>query len=372
MDTTQYKRYSRHLNLPDFSVASQEKLLKSKVLIIGAGGLGCPVIQYLAAAGIGNITIIDNDEIELSNLQRQVLYTEKDLGNSKSKTAAKWVNQHNSAINCVSIKSLFSVKNAIQLVKEHDLMVDCTDNLSTRYLLNDACVLENKPFIFGSIFRYEGHVSTFNIEPNTAETFTYRDLFPTPPPPHLVQSCADGGILGSLAGIVGSIQAQEAIEYLVSGNAKLHGTLLIIDSKSFNFRKIKLQIPNNRYNVDKLIDYEYFCNKPITENQMKTITVEELKELMDNDAELQLIDVRETWENAMANIGGKNFPLAKLDSFKSEIDTTKKTIVYCRSGMRSANATMWMEESLGMTEVYNMEGGMIAWANRIDPSIEIS
>lgn len=363
----EFIRYSRHLVLPEFGINAQTRLKSSKVVIVGAGGLGCPVILYLSAAGIGRLTIIDDDKVSLSNLQRQVLFTEEDINKSKSHCAAERLKKINPEIIVVSINQRLTALNAFNLLSGNDLVIDCTDNFSTRYLINDACVLLNIPFVYGSVFRFEGQVSVFNFNngPN------YRDLYPTPPKPDTVPNCEQSGVLGALTGIIGSFQSLEALKILGSFGEPLSGKLLIYDSWSSNQTIVKIPDQNSREKIKFLIDYDEFCgvNKPTIETLMKEVTVQELKAMIDSGSDFQLIDVREPHEYDICNLGGDLIPQGEIPHQVGRILKDKKVILQCRSGARSGNMVNWLEKHHGYTNLYNLKGGILAWAREIDPSM---
>jgi adenylyltransferase/sulfurtransferase len=359
-------RYSRHFVLPGFGEEAQAKLRAGKVMVVGAGGLGCPVLQYLAAAGVGTIGIIDHDQVSLSNLQRQVLYSIDDIGKSKAETACRKLLVLNPTIQIRSISKKIDTTNALELLKEYDLVVDCTDNFPTRYLLNDGCVLLNIPLVYGSIFRYEGQVSVFNYNQGS----TYRDLYSQPPDPNTVPSCEEGGVLGVLAGIIGSLQANEAIKILTNYAEPLSGKLLLLDSATLETLLIAIPNKNERKSIKHLIDYDDFCKPTIkTQNTMKEVTVQELKELKDKGADFQLIDVREPHEVDICEIGGELIPQAEIPDNVDRISKDKQVIIHCRSGARSGNMVKWLENNHGFTNLYNLKGGILAWAKEIDSSM---
>jgi molybdopterin/thiamine biosynthesis adenylyltransferase/rhodanese-related sulfurtransferase len=360
------ERYSRHFVLPGFGERAQAKLRAGKVIVVGAGGLGCPVLQYLVAAGVGSIGIIDHDIVSLSNLQRQVLYSIDDIGKSKSETAAKKLLALNPTVQIRSISKKIDALNALELLKDCDVVVDCTDNFPTRYLLNDSCVLLNIPLVYGSIFRYEGQVSVFNYNQGP----TYRDLYPQPPDPNTVPSCEEGGVLGVLAGIIGSLQANEAMKILTNYAEPLSGKLLLLDSATLETLLIAIPNKNERKSIKHLIDYDDFCKPTIkTQNTMKEVTVQELKELKDKGADFQLIDVREPHEVDICEIGGELIPQAEIPDNVDRISKDKQVIIHCRSGARSGNMVKWLENNHGFTNLYNLKGGILAWAKEIDSSM---
>lgn len=362
-------RYSRHIILPEFGIEGQVKLKNAKVLIIGAGGLGSPLLLYLTAAGVGTIGIVDFDNIELSNLQRQLLFTEKDIGKSKIRSAYARLKSLNSNINFKLHEEKLTSDNALEIIKDYDVVADGTDNFPTRYLVNDACVLLNKPNVYGSIHRFEGQVSVFNqvdgegnVGPN------YRDLFPVPPPPAMAPNCAEGGVLGVLAGIIGSMQASEVIKVITGIGSTLSGRLFIIDTFSFETQTVKLRKAAKENAISELIDYEEFCgmNNKISPYEVKEITVQELNDMINNGDEYQLIDVRTAFENHVANIGGELMPLEEIVNHVEEISQTKQVVMYCKVGIRSMEAILHLQGVYDFTNLYNLKGGINAWATEID------
>jgi molybdopterin/thiamine biosynthesis adenylyltransferase/rhodanese-related sulfurtransferase len=360
------ERYSRHFSLPRFGEEAQAKLKIASVVVIGAGGLGCPVLQYLAAAGVGTIAITDHDRVSLSNLQRQILYNIDDIGLYKSDVAASKLKLLNS--NCIfhSIAQPLTANNALEILAPYDLLIDCTDNFPTRYLLNDASVLLSKPLIYGSIFRYEGQVAVFNYQGGV----TYRDLYPHPPAPGTVPSCEEGGVLGVLAGIIGCLQANEALKILAGYAPPLSGKLLLFDSLSNEMTIVGIASKNERKKISELIDYDDFCDGKLKpELPMKEVTVQELKELKDKGADFQLIDVREPHEVDICEIGGELIPQGDIPHNVDKISRDKQVIIHCRSGARSGNMVKWLETNHGFTNLYNLKGGILAWAKEIDTSM---
>lgn len=360
-------RYSRHFVLPGFGPQAQLKLKSSKIIVIGAGGLGCPALLYLAAAGVGTIGIVDDDQVSLSNLQRQVLYTNEDVTKSKAIIAADRLKKLNPSVSFYTIEKRISKDNALSILADYDVVVDCTDNFPTRYLLNDACVLLDKPLVYGSIFRYEGQVAVFNYNngPN------YRDLYPVPPSSDSVPNCEEGGVLGVLAGIIGSMQASEAIKIAGGFGKTLAGRLVIFDSHTFEFTQIKIPDQNSRTKIKSLINYDEFCgiarSTPI--DIMKEVTVQELKALMDSGADFQLIDVREPHEYDICNLGGELIPQGEIPNHVDRVSKDKQVIMQCRSGARSGNMVQWLEKNHGFTNLYNLKGGILAWAREIDTTM---
>lgn len=373
-------RYSRHLNLPDFGIAEQQKLNSAKVLVVGTGGLGSPVLQYLTAVGIGTIGLIDFDVVDLSNLQRQVLFTTDDVGKSKVFVAEKRLKAINPHIHFTTYNEALNNGNAIEIIKDFDIIVDGTDNFPTRYLINDACVLLNKVNVHASVFRYEGQVSVFNFQNNDGSRGpNYRDLFPKPPAPEFVSSCAEGGILGVLPGILGSIQALEVIKIIINNGETLSGRLFIFDAKSLNTRILKFNknpenpISGDNPSITSLIDYKDFCghNNSQTENLL-SVNVETLKEWQQNDPYgYQLIDVREAHEYTLGNISGDLLPLSDLENLIDKISQEKKVVVHCKSGARSRKAITLLTKKYKLKKLYNLEGGIVAWKNKYDPDLSV-
>jgi len=363
-------RYSRHLILPEFNIEGQRKLKNSKVLIVGAGGLGCPMLMYLTAAGVGTIGVVDYDVVDKSNLQRQVLFSVDDLGKPKAETAVQKLSKQNPHVKFQIHSTKLTSENALGIIKEYDLVADGTDNFPARYLINDACVLLNKPNVHGSIFRFEGQISVFNHQYDDGTSGPqYRDIFPTPPPLGLVPSCAEGGVLGVLPGIIGSLQANEIIKVLTGIGDPLAGKLFIFDALSFESRTMKIRKNPALKPISELIDYEEFCGTSKTSfHEIQAISVSELSTLIkDKNSEFQILDVREPHEFKLDNIGGISIPLGSLDSRWQEIMPKQKTIVLCRSGVRSLKAIEKLHK-LGIKNLYNLEGGLVSWAKNIDES----
>ncbi|MGE0589740.1 MAG: molybdopterin-synthase adenylyltransferase MoeB [Cyclobacteriaceae bacterium] len=361
------ERYSRHLVLPDFGLDGQKKLKGASVLVVGAGGLGCPALQYLVAAGIGTIGILDFDTVSESNLQRQVLYGTEDIGKSKSRQAVKKLSQLNPYVSLTAIETKIHSSNALDILKPYDVVMDCTDNFQTRYLLNDACVLLDKPLIYGSIFRYEGQVAVFNFK----QSANYRDLYPAPPSAGSVPNCEEGGVLGVLPGVMGSLQANEAIKIITGLGEPLSGKLLIVDMLTLETRVVNFPNQNQRNSIKKLIDYDAFCGVQQTkpDPEMKEITVEELKKLKDEGKDFQLIDVREMYEIEICHIDGEHIPLGEIPHNVDRISKDRQVIIHCRSGSRSGNTVKWLEKNHQFENLYNLKGGILAWADQIDPSM---
>lgn len=373
-------RYSRHLVLQEFGIDKQLRLKQSKVLVVGAGGLGSPALLYLAAAGVGMLGIVDHDSVALSNLQRQVLFSVDDIGHNKATRAADRLQKLNPNIAIISYPEKITSVNAMNIVRGYDVVIDGTDNFPTRYLLNDACVLLNKPLVYGSILRLEGQLSVFNLEVRPGIfSSNYRDLFPIPPDPSSVPNCEQAGVLGVLPGIIGSMQANEAIKIITGVGEPLADTLVLFDSGSVLQTTIRIKNQNARNNIKHLADYDEFCgisdqkSKSLTSktdtNHMKEITVQELKQLIDSKADFQLIDVREPHEFDICEIGGELIPQGDIPSNVDKISKTKQVVIHCRSGARSGNMVQWLEKNHGFTNLYNLKGGILAWAREIDPSM---
>lgn len=375
-------RYSRHLIIPEFNLEGQRKLKAAKVLVVGAGGLGSPVLQYLAAAGVGTIGIVDQDTVDASNLQRQVLYGVEDLGQSKAQTAARRVRSLNPHLEVRVHETLLTSANALDLISQYDVVADGTDNFPTRYLVNDACVLLGKVNVYASIYRFEGQVSVFNyLFPNGTVGPNYRDLFPTPPPPGLVPSCAEGGVLGVLPGIIGSMQALEVIKVLTGVGEPLAGRLFLFDAADFVTRVLKVpRDPKNPLNGEhptqtELIDYEQFCGVPHQEREhraqsnLRELTVQELQQWRTVDKSFQLIDVREPYEAEIVSIGGELIPQGQITQHLTRIRRNQPVVLHCRSGKRSAEVMQQLEKDHGFANLYNLKGGILAWVEQIDSSL---
>jgi len=357
-------RYARHISLLEMGVAGQEKLKAARVLVIGAGGLGSPVLLYLAAAGVGHIGIVDGDVVDASNLQRQVLYTMEDIGQSKAVVAKKRLEALNPYIDIRIYPFILTKENALEIIKEYEIIVDGTDNFPARYLIDDACVLTNKINIYASVHRFEGQVAVFNF-PNADGTrgATYRDLFPTPPASGMILNCAEEGIIGVLPGIIGSLQANEVIKIITGIGEPLAGKIALFDAANFTIRVIKLKKTTTAV-ITELIDYAYFCNQNHLPN-IKTITVHQLQQMMQDSIDFQLIDVRQPEENAAFNLGGICIPLPVLLHTHQLIDSNKKVIFYCQSGNRSSAAIQDLikQGNHSAMHFYTLEGGVNGWRN---------
>src|SRR5579871_5693063 len=367
-------RYSRHLIMPEVGMEGQLKLKQARVLCVGAGGLGSPLTLYLAAAGVGTLGIVDFDVVDFTNLQRQILHSTADVGRKKLDSAAESIAGINPNVNVRKFEARLTSDNALDIFRDFDIVVDGTDNFATRYLVNDACVLTGKPNVYGSIFRFEGQASVFA----TQEGPCYRCLYPEPPPPGLVPSCAEGGVLGILPGLVGIIQATEAIKLILGSGESLIGRLLLVDALSMKFRELKLRknpdcpVCGTHRTVTKLIDYNEFCGirgeEKAVDVSQSDMQVEELKRRLDAGEDLFVLDVREPHEYQICNIGGHLIPLNDLPKRISELDSSREIVAHCRSGVRSAKAVGFLQQA-GFRKVHNLAGGILAWADRIDPKM---
>src|SRR5450432_1656497 len=367
-------RYSRHLIMPEVGMEGQLKLKAARVLCIGAGGLGSPLALYLGAAGVGTLGIVDFDVVDYTNLQRQIIHTTADVGRKKLDSAADKLAAINPFINVRKFEERLDSSNALALFRQFDIIADGTDNFPTRYLVNDACVITGKPNVYGSIFRFEGQASVFA----TKDGPCYRCLYPEPPPPGLVPSCAEGGVLGILPGLVGVIQATEAIKLILGSGDPLIGRLLLIDALGMKFRELKLRknpdcpACGKNPTVTKLIDYQEFCGIRGEEAEAEVTTsemqVEDLKQRLDRGDDLYILDVREPHEYQICNIGGNLIPLGDLPNRVNELDTSKEIVAHCRSGVRSAKAANFLRQA-GFKQVHNLAGGILAWADLVDPTM---
>jgi adenylyltransferase/sulfurtransferase len=370
-------RYNRHIIIPGFGMEAQQKLKKAKVLVIGSGGLGSPALLYLAAAGVGTIGIVDFDVVDDSNLQRQVVFGVDEIGKPKVEAAKRRLEALNPYIKLHLYNTHLNSSNALDIFKDYDVIADGTDNFPTRYLVNDAAVLLGKPNVYASIFQFEGQVSVFNYTDSKGNTGpNYRDLYPTPPPPGLVPSCAEGGVLGVLPGIIGSLQALEVIKVITGVGETLSGRFYIFDalnfeSRTFNIRR-REDNPVNGKNptITALIDYEQFCGmRAVEEKPLKEITAKELYDWQVKGEKFQLIDVREPHEYDIVNIGGELIPLATVSDNTGRIDTERKVVVHCKMGGRSAKAIRELEEKFGFTNLYNLKGGILSYIDEVQPEL---
>jgi sulfur-carrier protein adenylyltransferase/sulfurtransferase len=369
------ERYSRHLIMPEVGMEGQLKLKQAKVLCVGTGGLGAPLGLYLAAAGVGRIGLVDFDRVDDSNLQRQILFSTHDVGRPKIEAAKDRLQGLNNEIQIDTFDTHLSSENALDIMKDYDIIVDGTDNFPTRYLVNDACVILKKPNVYGSIFRFEGQVTIFGYPDGPC----YRCLYPEPPPPGLVPSCAEGGVLGVLPGIVGSIQAAETLKLIIGKGESLVGRLLLFDALAMRFRELKLrknpECPacGTHPTVTKLIDYAEFCGvrgeeAPVPQTTVPEITPRELKARLDRHDDLYILDVREPHEYQICNLGGHLIPLGDLSKRVNELDSSQEIVAHCRSGKRSAEAVEFLQHA-GFRKVSSMKGGILAWSDEVDPSV---
>ena len=352
-------RYNRHIIIPDFGLEAQKKLKAAKVLVIGSGGLGSPLLLYLAAAGVGTLGIVDLDVVDDSNLQRQVLFGVQDIGTPKVEAAKIRLKQLNPHIKIKTYNTQFTSKNALEIIRDYDVVADGTDNFPTRYLVNDASVLAGIPNVYASIFQFEGQVSVFNYtDKNGTKGPNYRDLYPTPPEPGLIPNCAEGGVLGVLPGIIGSLQANEVIKVITGVGEPLSGRFFVFDALTFETRTLKITKRANSTEIKELIDYEQFCGISAIEKPVKEISTLELENWISNGEDFQIIDVRETSEYEQINIGAHLIPLGEVIARNHEIEREKKVVIHCRSGARSAKAIRQLEE-IGFDNLYNLKGGIL-------------
>jgi len=369
------QRYSRHLIMPEVGVEGQRKLKAARVLCVGAGGLGAPAAMYLAAAGIGTLGLVDFDVVDASNLHRQIIYGTPDVGKPKLEAARARIAAMNEGVKVVLHELALTSKNALDVLKDYDVILDGTDNFQTRYLVNDACVLLGKPNAYGSIFRFDGQASVFAVKGGPC----YRCLYPEPPPPGLVPSCAEGGVLGVLPGVIGIIQATEAIKLILGAGQPLVGRLLLYDALQMRFRELKLRrdpecpICGDHPTIHALIDYDQFCGVVPTHTEpaaggVPEVTVEELKAKLDRGEDVHVLDVREPNEYQICRIAGSTLiPLGELSNRTAELDRDRELIVHCKMGGRSAKAVALLQER-GFTRARNLTGGILAWIDRVDPS----
>ena len=368
-------RYSRHLIMPEVGMEGQLKLKRARVLLVGTGGLGAPLGLYLAAAGVGTLGIVDFDKVDFTNLQRQVAFGTSDVGRPKIEAAAERLGNLNPEIQVKGYETQLTSENALEIFRDYDIIVDGTDNFPTRYLVNDACVLLGKPNVYGSIFRFEGQASIFGYPDGPC----YRCLYPEPPPPGLVPSCAEGGVLGVLPGIIGSIQAMETLKLILKTGEPLVGRLLLFDALGMKFRELKLRknsdcpVCGQNPSVTKLIDYAEFCGirgeeAPAPQTSVPEIAPRELKARLDRGDDLYILDVREPHEYQICNIGGHLIPLGDLSRRVNELDSAREIVAHCRSGKRSAEAAEFLRKA-GFKKIWNLKGGILAWSDEVDSSV---
>jgi len=371
------RRYSRHLIIPDVAMAGQKRLKNSKVLAIGAGGLGSPTLMYLAAAGVGTLGVIDFDTVDESNLQRQIIHGQSDIGKSKAQSARETVLEINPLINMIVHEERLENDNVFEIFSQYDLIVDGTDNFATRYMVNDACVLLNKPYVWGSIYRFNGQASVFWVENGPC----YRCLYPEPPPPGMVPSCAEGGVLGVLCASIGSVQATEAIKLLTGIGEPLVGRLMIYDALEMTYREVKIRkdpecpICGKNPTITELIDYESFCgvvsDEALEAAAGSTIVPTELKEWIDRGENIFLVDVREPAEYEIVSIpGAVLIPKGEFlnGSALERLPQDKRVVLYCKTGIRSAEA-LAVVKGAGLADAVHVGGGVVGWVNQVDPSL---
>ena len=367
-------RYSRHLIMPEVGMDGQLKLKQAKVLLVGTGGLGAPLGLYLAAAGVGRLGLVDFDVVDFTNLQRQVTFGTSDVGRKKLDAAKERLADLNPHIQIDTHEVQLSSSNALDIIRKYDIVVDGTDNFPTRYLVNDACVLLGKPNVYGSIFRFEGQASIFGFSGGPC----YRCLYPEPPPPGLVPSCAEGGVLGVLPGIIGSLQAMETIKLIIGKGRTLVGRLLLFDALEMRFRELKLRknrdcpLCGDHPTITALIDYQEFCGLRGQEAQPRMdvpeIMPRELKTRLDRGDDLYILDVREPHEFQICNLNGHLIPLGDLPRRVNELDTAREIVAHCRSGKRSADAVAFLQQA-GFKKIWNLKGGILAWSDEVDPRV---
>lgn len=371
-------RYSRHLIMPEVGMEGQLKLKEASVLLIGTGGLGAPLGMYLAAAGIGRIGLVDFDIVDFTNLQRQIIHGTKDVGRKKLDSAADTMQDINPYVEIEKYEVALTSENALEILKNYDIIIDGTDNFPTRYLVNDACVLLNKPNVYGSIFRFEGQATVFAVEGGPC----YRCLYPEPPPPGLVPSCAEGGVLGILPGMIGIVQATEAVKLILGTGEPLVGRLVLYDALAMRFRELKLRrnpecpVCGDHPTIKELIDYHQFCGVPSPAQEAEQpqapegdLTPLEVKAKIDGGDSFVLIDVREPHEYQICSIPqAKLIPLGQLANRVSELNTTDEIVAHCKSGVRSAKAVDFLKQA-GFKRVRNMKGGILAWSDTVDSSV---
>jgi molybdopterin/thiamine biosynthesis adenylyltransferase/rhodanese-related sulfurtransferase len=368
-------RYSRHLIMPEVGMEGQLKLKQAKVLLVGTGGLGAPLGLYLAAAGVGKLGLVDFDTVDFTNLQRQVTFGTSDVGRPKIEAASERLSNLNPEIEIERHETRLTSENALEILKDYDIVVDGTDNFPTRYLVNDACLLLGKINVYGSIFRFEGQATVFGYPGGPC----YRCLYPEPPPPGLVPSCAEGGVLGVLPGIIGSIQAMETLKLILGKGQPLIGRLLLFDALEMRFRELKLRknpecpLCGEKRTITKLIDYAEFCGirgeeapQPVT--TVPEITPRELKARLDRGDDVFILDVREPHEYQICNLKGHLIPLGDISRRVSELDSSREIVAHCRSGKRSAEAVEFLQRA-GFRKIWNLKGGILAWSDEVDASV---
>jgi sulfur-carrier protein adenylyltransferase/sulfurtransferase len=368
-------RYSRHLIMPEVGMEGQLKLKAARVLLIGSGGLGAPLGLYLTAAGVGHLGLVDFDVVDFTNLQRQVTFGTSDVGQPKTEAARRRLSNLNPDVQITTYETKLSSANALEIFKDYDIVVDGTDNFPTRYLVNDACILLGKPNVYGSIFRFEGQVTVFGMPDGPC----YRCLYPEPPPPGLVPSCAEGGVLGVLPGIIGSLQALETIKLIIGRGESLAGRLVLFDALAPKFRELRLRknshcpMCSSHRTIHQLIDYNEFCGIRGEEEaesnlEVPEITVRELKERLDRGEDVFILDVREPHEYQICNLKGHLIPLGELPKRVHELDSAREIVAHCKSGKRSAQAVDFLRQA-GFRKIYNLRGGILSWSTEVDASV---
>ncbi len=368
-------RYSRHLIMPEVGMEGQLKLKAARVLLIGSGGLGAPLGLYLTAAGVGHLGLVDFDVVDFTNLQRQVTFGTSDVGQPKTEAARRRLSNLNPDVQITTYETKLTSANALDLFKDYDIVVDGTDNFPTRYLVNDACILLGKPNVYGSIFRFEGQVTVFGMPDGPC----YRCLYPEPPPPGLVPSCAEGGVLGVLPGIIGSLQALETIKLIIGRGESLAGRLVLFDALALKFRELRLRknshcpMCSSHRTIHQLIDYNEFCGIRGEEEaesnlEVPEITARELKERLDRGEDVFILDVREPHEYQICNLKGHLIPLGELPKRVHELDSAREIVAHCKSGKRSAQAVDFLRQA-GFRKIYNLRGGILSWSTEVDASV---
>ncbi|MEU2000383.1 adenylyltransferase/sulfurtransferase MoeZ [Rhodococcus sp. NPDC019627] len=370
-------RYSRHLIIPDVGMAGQKRLKNAKVLVIGAGGLGSPALLYLAAAGVGTLGIVEFDEVDMSNLQRQVIHGRSDVGRPKAESARESIKEINEHVDVRLHEFRLEPDNAVELFGQYDLILDGTDNFATRYLVNDAAVLAHKPYVWGSIYRFEGQASVFWEDAPDGRGLNYRDLYPEAPPPGMVPSCAEGGVLGVLCASIGSIMATEAVKLITGIGESLLGRLMVYDALDMTYRTITLRRDPARTPITELIDYDAFCGVVSDEGQAaaagSTITATELRDLLDAGKDIQIVDVREPVEWDIVHLpGAVLIPKDRILSGEAlaELPQNKPIVLHCKTGVRSAEALAALKKA-GFSDATHLQGGVIAWARQVDTSLPV-
>jgi adenylyltransferase/sulfurtransferase len=370
-------RYSRHLIIPDVGMAGQKRLKNAKVLVIGAGGLGSPALLYLAAAGVGTLGIVEFDEVDMSNLQRQVIHGRSDVGRPKAESARDSIKEINEHVDVRLHEFRLEPDNAVELFGQYDLILDGTDNFATRYLVNDAAVLAHKPYVWGSIYRFEGQASVFWEDAPDGRGLNYRDLYPEAPPPGMVPSCAEGGVLGVLCASIGSIMATEAVKLITGIGESLLGRLMVYDALDMTYRTITLRRDPARTPITELIDYDAFCGVVSDEGQAaaagSTITATELRDLLDAGKDIQIVDVREPVEWDIVHLpGAVLIPKDRILSGEAlaELPQNKPIVLHCKTGVRSAEALAALKKA-GFSDATHLQGGVIAWARQVDTSLPV-